>query len=247
VGNEQHNPGEPLHWAREKSTDQMNTAFRHQLDYATGVKKDTDGQWHLAKAIWRLSAQLQLDIEAEERETTEEIEIGLTPGDWVGVEHQTDGLCAAVTSRDGVSLNNISHPTTFYVGDRVRIDDLNGAAWDDDKLGAVGEVVQIDNRNAPYFLIDVKVGSGQRWFAPNQLSLLPQPDERIDPDGNAYLMPGDTARVLVDCDYRVVNYHGETGVVQQNEVPGLVTLQFKDGARRRYTNSELRLAAIGRP
>lgn len=66
-GNEQHNPGEPLHWAREKSTDQMNTAFRHQWDYGRGIKKDTDGQWHLAKAIWRLSAQLQLDIEEERR------------------------------------------------------------------------------------------------------------------------------------------------------------------------------------
>lgn len=68
TGNEQHNPGQPLHWAREKSTDQMNTAFRHQFDYGRGVKKDTDGQWHLAKAIWRLSAQLQLDIEEERRQ-----------------------------------------------------------------------------------------------------------------------------------------------------------------------------------
>lgn len=65
AGNKQHNPGEPLHWAREKSTDQLNTAFRHQWDYGRGIKKDTDGQYHLAKAIWRLSAQLQLDIEAE--------------------------------------------------------------------------------------------------------------------------------------------------------------------------------------
>jgi hypothetical protein len=65
AGNQQHNPGERLHWAREKSTDQMNTAFRHMLDYAQGTKVDTDGQYHLAKAIWRLSAQLQLDIEAD--------------------------------------------------------------------------------------------------------------------------------------------------------------------------------------
>ena len=65
AGNEQHNPGQPLHWAREKSKDQMNTALRHIWDYGTGTKKDTDGQWHLAKAIWRLKAQLQLDIEAE--------------------------------------------------------------------------------------------------------------------------------------------------------------------------------------
>ena len=64
VCNEQHNPGEPLHWAREKSKDQLNTAFRHMFDYGRGVKIDTDGTHHLAKAIWRLSAQLQLDIEA---------------------------------------------------------------------------------------------------------------------------------------------------------------------------------------
>jgi len=65
AGNEQHNPGERLHWAREKSTDQMNTAFRHMFDYGRGVIRDTDGQYHLAKAIWRLSAELQLLIEAE--------------------------------------------------------------------------------------------------------------------------------------------------------------------------------------
>jgi hypothetical protein len=65
AGNEQHNPGEPLNWARGKSKDQLNTAFRHLWDHARGTKKDIDGQWHLAKAIWRLKAQLQLEIEAE--------------------------------------------------------------------------------------------------------------------------------------------------------------------------------------
>lgn len=67
AGNLQHNPGEPLHWAREKSRDQMNTAWRHQWDHARGVTKDTDGQYHLAKAIWRLKAELQLTIERERR------------------------------------------------------------------------------------------------------------------------------------------------------------------------------------
>lgn len=66
AGNEQHNPGETIHWARGKSTDQMNCAFRHIFDYGTGTAIDTDGQYHLAKAIWRLMAQLQLDIEKQE-------------------------------------------------------------------------------------------------------------------------------------------------------------------------------------
>jgi hypothetical protein len=69
AGNNQHNPGQPLHWAREKSKDQLNTAFRHMWDHGRGVKKDTDGQYHLAKAIWRLKAELQLTIEADRADT----------------------------------------------------------------------------------------------------------------------------------------------------------------------------------
>lgn len=65
IGNQQHNPGQKMHWAREKSKDHMNKAMRHIEDYARGVQKDTDGAYHLAKAIWRLKARLQLDIEEE--------------------------------------------------------------------------------------------------------------------------------------------------------------------------------------
>lgn len=63
-GNDQHNPGEPLHWNREKSTDQFDSSLRHQIDHLTN-KFDTDGGRHLAKAVWRLLAELQLDIESE--------------------------------------------------------------------------------------------------------------------------------------------------------------------------------------
>ena len=63
AGNDQHNPGEPLHWAREKSTEQMDTALRHMIDHGTGTTVDTDGMYHLAKAAWRLLAELQLTIE----------------------------------------------------------------------------------------------------------------------------------------------------------------------------------------
>jgi len=67
-GNEQHNPGEPLHWARGKSMDQYNTALRHMMDAKTGTRYDTDGGRHLAKAAWRILAALQLDIEQERLE-----------------------------------------------------------------------------------------------------------------------------------------------------------------------------------
>lgn len=65
LGNDQHNPGQPLHWAREKSTDQMDTAARHMMDHGVGDTKDSDGAYHLAKAAWRILAELQLTIERE--------------------------------------------------------------------------------------------------------------------------------------------------------------------------------------
>jgi len=65
LGNDQHNPGEPLHWARGKSTDQMDTATRHMVDHGVGDTKDADGAYHLAKAAWRILAELQVTIEKE--------------------------------------------------------------------------------------------------------------------------------------------------------------------------------------
>jgi hypothetical protein len=62
VGNAQHNPGQPLHWAREKSTDQEDTMLRHYLERGT---LDTDGCRHTAKMVWRALAMLQLEIERE--------------------------------------------------------------------------------------------------------------------------------------------------------------------------------------
>jgi len=64
TGNDQHNPGEPLHWARGKSMDQEDTLMRHLFE-AGGI--DVDGHRHTAKAAWRVLAKLQLEIEAEER------------------------------------------------------------------------------------------------------------------------------------------------------------------------------------
>jgi hypothetical protein len=65
IGNDQHNPGEPLHWERTKSTDHMNTAIRHMLDHGAGNLFDTNGEYHIAKAIWRLCAELQTTIEKQ--------------------------------------------------------------------------------------------------------------------------------------------------------------------------------------
>ncbi|MEK7500231.1 MAG: dATP/dGTP diphosphohydrolase domain-containing protein [Patescibacteria group bacterium] len=62
LGNKQHNPGEPLHWEKEKSTDHADTIIRHLAERG-GF--DTDGSRHSAKLAWRALANLQLELEAE--------------------------------------------------------------------------------------------------------------------------------------------------------------------------------------
>lgn len=61
-GNNQHNPGMPLHWSRDKSNDHADTLIRHFMERGT---LDTDGTRHSAKMAWRALAILQLEIEAE--------------------------------------------------------------------------------------------------------------------------------------------------------------------------------------
>lgn len=60
VGNDQHNPGQPLHWAKGKSTDHADCIVRHLMDRGS---LDTDGVPHTAKVAWRALALLQTEIE----------------------------------------------------------------------------------------------------------------------------------------------------------------------------------------
>ena len=62
VANEQHNPGEPMHWARNKSTDHANKIVKHLIDRGL---IDSDGIRHSAKVAWRALAMLQEEIERE--------------------------------------------------------------------------------------------------------------------------------------------------------------------------------------
>lgn len=61
-GNDQHNPGQPLHWAKEKSADEADALVRHLLDHGS---LDSDGVRHSAKVAWRALALLQREIDKE--------------------------------------------------------------------------------------------------------------------------------------------------------------------------------------
>lgn len=65
IGNDQHNPGSPLHWDRSKSGDEKDALTRHLLEAGT---VDTDGVRHSTKVAWRALANLQKELEQAEAE-----------------------------------------------------------------------------------------------------------------------------------------------------------------------------------
>lgn len=61
IANDQHNPGEPLHWAKEKSTDELGSLMRHVLGIAKHgpLARDVEGILEATKVAWRACANLQ--------------------------------------------------------------------------------------------------------------------------------------------------------------------------------------------
>lgn len=64
AGNDQHNPGQPLHWAKGKSMDHADCIPRHLIDRGA---LDSDGMRHTAKLAWRALALLQTELENERK------------------------------------------------------------------------------------------------------------------------------------------------------------------------------------
>lgn len=62
IGNDKHNPGQPLHHARGKSTDHADCILRHLADRGLF---GSDGVRHSAALAWRALALLQEELEAE--------------------------------------------------------------------------------------------------------------------------------------------------------------------------------------
>lgn len=61
AGNDKHNPGQPLHHARGKSTDHADSLLRHLVDRGS-IDAET-GQRHSAEVAWRALAMLQQELE----------------------------------------------------------------------------------------------------------------------------------------------------------------------------------------
>lgn len=61
AGNDKHNPGQELHWSREKSSDHADCIVRHLLE--RGTVDPEDGILHDVKVAWRALAMCQLALE----------------------------------------------------------------------------------------------------------------------------------------------------------------------------------------
>lgn len=84
AGNDQHNPGKPLHWDRSKSGDELDAQARHMLDMALQGEgaADTDAAYHATKNAWRAMANLEKLLEKTDDRRFNEPDDGWLP--WIG-------------------------------------------------------------------------------------------------------------------------------------------------------------------
>jgi hypothetical protein len=120
VGNEQHNPGKPLHWDRAKSTDEADALIRHFLERGT---VDSDGVLHSAKMAWRALALLQKEIELAslQKESLVPLDLGAV-GEHTGPAAALSADVVPVLSTEGVASGFLSGRQfgISYFGDPAR-------------------------------------------------------------------------------------------------------------------------------
>jgi hypothetical protein len=67
IGNQKHNPGQPLHWSRDKSSDHPDCLMRHFVDRGKIDNTGTIPVRHSTEVAWRALAILELEIEEAEK------------------------------------------------------------------------------------------------------------------------------------------------------------------------------------
>ena len=114
IGNDQHNPGQPLHWAKEKSSDEMDALMRHVVDQAIDPShRDPDGVLAAVKKVWRALADLERMHDAG-------VNIFAAPTQPDGL-HAPYNIGAKVIGPDGeerIVVGRVEHhnrPDTLYV------------------------------------------------------------------------------------------------------------------------------------
>ncbi len=71
IANEKHNPGEPMHWSKDKSTDHADCLIRHFMQRGTWDTVEGVAVLHATEMAWRAMAILQLELDALQPTHTE--------------------------------------------------------------------------------------------------------------------------------------------------------------------------------
>lgn len=97
VANEQHNPGTPMHWAKEKSKDELDSLMNHLMDVAAKgeLSQDGDGILDAVKIAWRGMANLQRLADTHGLETLMRLMLEVPEEGVVMYECLTEGCDAA--------------------------------------------------------------------------------------------------------------------------------------------------------
>lgn len=118
VGNDKHNPGQPLHHARGKSMDHADCIARHLLE--RGKIDEGTGLRHSGELAWRALALLQEEMEAAGAPLARGASLPepVVP-ESVGVCGNDNGqwLCERDKGHDGqhgAFLDSAFHPTVFW-------------------------------------------------------------------------------------------------------------------------------------
>lgn len=107
AGNKQHHPDKPLHWDREKSTDDFDALARHLIDAGT---IDDDGIRHTAKVAWRALACLEKELEAMESSKTKLIKT-------IEQYNRNRDIKDQITSIEQLPIDIISGTESAYIRD----------------------------------------------------------------------------------------------------------------------------------
>jgi hypothetical protein len=132
LGNEKHNPGEPLHWAEGKSMDHPDCIVRHAIE--SGEFDPDDGALHDGKLAWRALANCETVLKAREAaglpiwdeeiiaENRRKQAAKLASGVWV---HAKECRCATCRP-DGISASELAPINEREAARRKLSDDLDG-------------------------------------------------------------------------------------------------------------------------
>ncbi len=128
-GNDQHNPGKPLHWDRSKSKDQMDALVRHVTDVAIedglGLEGADETLHALAQVAWRALAELQLRL--EKKSMTEKMCDALTEQDKAVVQHLCGGRWPAKQDKKEDGYKGKNPDVSGRAAETVKSDSLYNA------------------------------------------------------------------------------------------------------------------------